>query len=108
MSTLGSVLALDLGDAAVLAGVKQRYTVDFGIANAGAENAPTWVLFRRLDTNTDLTPPEWGELAQGLKAFDWDWSTSTATSIVWKATLNGLELFDVIWILFARLKASQP
>lgn len=71
-----------------------RYVLDFGIANAGG--APTFVEFRRLDTLEVVASPAITEIEDGQYYFDFDWATTLATSISFKATLNGIELSDVI------------
>lgn len=74
-----------------------RYVLDFGIANAGAP-VPTWVSFTRLDTLAAVAQPTIVDVGDGSGQFyfDLDWSTTTATSIAFKATKGGIELSDVI------------
>lgn len=71
-----------------------RYVLDFGSANAGG--APAWVTFARLDTLAALPQPAFTEIGGGQYYFDVDWSTVSATSIAFKASLGGVELSDVI------------
>lgn len=71
-----------------------RYVLDFGSANAGG--APTFSLFVRLDTLAALPQPAIVEIGGGQYYFDVDWSTTSATSISFKASLAGIELSDVI------------
>lgn len=74
-----------------------RYVLDFGSANAGAP-VPTWISFTRLDTLAAVAQPTIVDLGDGSGQFyfDLDWSTTTATSIAFKATKAGIELSDVI------------
>lgn len=71
-----------------------RYVVDFGSANVGG--SPTWMYFKSLDTGAALAQPTITEDEDGSYYFDVDWSTTTATSISFKVTLNAIELSDVI------------
>lgn len=71
-----------------------RYVLDFGSANAGG--APTFSLFVRLDTLAAMAQPAIVEIGGGQYYFDLDWSTTTATSITFKATIAGIELSDTI------------
>ncbi len=73
-----------------------RYEMNFGDANAGG--TPTFEYFVRQDTGAALTQPTIHEAswAHGAYYFDVDWSTTTATTISWKATLAGIEEADVI------------
>lgn len=71
-----------------------RYVLDFGSANAGG--SPAFSQFARLDTLAAVSAPSITEIGSGLYYFDWDWTTSPATSIAYKVTLAGLELSDVI------------
>lgn len=73
-----------------------RYVLDFGEANAGG--APTFAIYKRLDTLANLTPPAITEITpgHGQYYFDVDWSTVGVDSITFKAELNGIELSDVI------------
>jgi hypothetical protein len=71
-----------------------RYVLDFGTANAGG--APVFSTYKRLDTLADLAQPAIVEVGDGQYYFEVDWSTVAATSITFKATLNGIELADVI------------
>lgn len=72
----------------------QEYELFFGTVNAGG--APTFVRFARGDTGAAVTPPAITERGDGLYLFSWDWGTSPSASIEYIATLNGVELFDVI------------
>lgn len=72
----------------------QTYELFFGTANAGG--SPAWARFARSDTHAALTQPTITEIGNGLYRFSWDWSSSTATAIEYIATLNGVELWDVI------------
>ena len=71
-----------------------RYTIDFGEVNAGG--APTFDVFKRLDTLANLTPPAIVEVGSGIYYFDYDWSIAPAQSVQVKVVLNGIELSDVI------------
>jgi hypothetical protein len=71
-----------------------RYVLDFGSANAGG--APAFSLYARLDTLAALPQPTIVEIGSGQYYFDVDWSTTSATSITFKATLAGLEQSDVV------------
>lgn len=71
-----------------------RYYLDFGSANAGL--TPTFTLYDNADTGGSLTQPTISELGSGLYYFDQDWTSLSATSIVYKATVAGVELSDVI------------
>lgn len=71
-----------------------RYVLDFGSANAGT--SPTFSVFRNADTLANITPPTITESSNGLFYFDWDWTSTTATSIFYKASVAGVELSDVI------------
>lgn len=70
------------------------YELFFGTANAGG--APVFARFSRSDTHAALVAPAISEIGNGLYGFPWDWSTSSATSIEYVATLSGVELYDVI------------
>ena len=96
MSELGSLLSFELGDASPIAGAKMRYEVDFGSANTGG--APTFTTYQRNDTFEAMTPPVLTEIPGKPGAYYWDvdWKITTATSISYRATLNGIELSDVI------------
>jgi hypothetical protein len=71
-----------------------RYVLDFGAANAGG--APAFTLYKRLDTLADLAQPAIVEIGSGQYYFEVDWTTVSATSITFKATLAGIELSDVV------------
>ena len=71
-----------------------RYVLDFGSGNAGS--SPTFSVFSNADTLVAVTPPAISEASAGLFYFEFNWTTTTATSIVYKATVNGVELSDVI------------
>jgi hypothetical protein len=71
-----------------------RYVLDFGTANAGG--APVFTTYKRLDTLANLAQPAISEAGDGQYYFEVDWSTLAATSVTFKATLNGVELSDVI------------
>ena len=73
-----------------------RYVLDFGSANAGGN--PTFTLFARLDTLASVTAPTITEIpgGSGEYYFDWDWTGLDYASVTFKATLNGVELADVI------------
>jgi hypothetical protein len=68
--------------------------LDFGSANAGG--SPTFTRFANSDTGVAITPPSIVEDGVGLYHFDWSWSGTTATTIEFKAVLNGVELADFI------------
>ena len=73
------------------------YELFFGSANAGG--APTWTRFADASTNADLSPhPVFTDLGGGLYSFSWDWTLlPDTTSISYIASLNGLDLFDVLY-----------
>lgn len=81
-----------------------RYVLDFGSANTGG--APSFSVFARADTLAALTPPEFTEIGAGLYLFDYDWTAAPTASVAYKATLNGIELSDVISSGAAGLSAS--
>lgn len=72
------------------------YVLDFGAVNAGG--SPTFSTFKNAATNASLTPPSITEIGDGLYEFTFTWSTAypNVTGIIFKATLNGVELSDVI------------
>jgi hypothetical protein len=73
-----------------------RFVLDFGEANAGG--APTFTIYKRLDTLANLTPPAITEITpgHGQYYFDVDFSLVGVDSITFKAELGGIELSDVI------------
>lgn len=75
-----------------------KYELNFGDSNSGA--APTFEFFVRQDTGAALTPPAISEAAwgHGSYLFSWDWATAPVgvQTISYKATLNGVEQWDVI------------
>lgn len=74
-----------------------RYVLDFGSANAGT--TPTFDVFKNADTLVDVTPPALVESGEGLFYFDYPWaspSSPSSPSILYKASINGVELSDVI------------
>lgn len=72
-----------------------RYVVDFGLANTGG--TPTVNSYVRTDTLAAVPSPTLAEIgATGQFYWDQDWTTTTATSIAFKFTLNGTEMSDVI------------
>lgn len=81
-----------------------RYVLDFGSANTGG--APSFSVFARADTLAAITPPPFVEVGAGLYLFDYDWIASPTTSVAYKATLNGVELSDVISSGASALSAS--
>ena len=75
------------------------YILGFGAANTGG--TPAWALFVRADTYADLTPPAVPvevKAGTGTYAFSYDWGTAPAgvDSIIYKATLNGVEIDGTI------------
>lgn len=70
------------------------YKLFFGTANAGG--TPTWTKFARADTGAALTQPTITEDGNGLYAFGVDWTLQPVTSIEYIATLNGVEVWDII------------
>lgn len=70
-----------------------RYFLDFGDGQEGT--SPAFLVFRNADTLAAIAAPAIVEQSEGLFYFDWTW-TSTATSIAYKAAVNGVELSDVI------------
>lgn len=73
-----------------------RYEMNFGDANAGG--VPTFAYFVRQDTGGAISQPTIVEASwlHGAYYFDFDWSTTAATTISWKAELNGIEQADII------------
>jgi hypothetical protein len=71
-----------------------RYVLNFGDGNEGG--SPSFILFRNTASMAAVTPPTFTEIAEGAYYFDWDWTTSDATSITYIAALNGTELHDTI------------
>jgi hypothetical protein len=71
-----------------------RYVLDFGSANAGT--TPTFDVFKNADTLADVTAPALVESGEGLFYFDYAWASPSITSILYKASINGVELSDVI------------
>jgi hypothetical protein len=71
-----------------------RYVLDFGSANAGG--SPAFTVFRNADTLANIAAPALTEVGSGLFYFDWDWASTTATSIVYQAVEDVVELSDVI------------
>jgi hypothetical protein len=71
-----------------------RYVLDFGSANSGT--MPTFDVFKNADTLADVTAPALVESGEGLFYFDYPWSSPSITSILYKASINGVELSDVI------------
>ena len=71
-----------------------RYDLDFGSANAG--QTPTWTTFENQATGVAVSQPTIVEDGSGIYYFDFDWTTTTATAIRFKATCNLIELSDVI------------
>lgn len=73
-----------------------RYILDFGSGNAGL--SPTFTDFVDADTWSAVTSPTIVEApaASGAYYFDFDWSTTTTTSIWYKASVAGVELSDTI------------
>jgi hypothetical protein len=71
-----------------------RYVLDFGSANAGT--TPTFDVFKNADTLADVTAPELVESGEGLFYFDYAWAIPSISSILYKASVNGVELSDVI------------
>lgn len=85
------------------------YRTDFGSANAGG--SPAWMYFIRTDTGADLLPhPTFTESPPASGAFSWsvDWATVPAgvISIAWRATVGGVEMWDVITAPAAAAPAS--
>lgn len=74
------------------------YPLDFGSANAGG--APAFTTFIRTDTKTAVAAPAITEAptGDGLYFFDFDWASTDATEITYKALLNGAELFGQITV----------
>lgn len=74
-----------------------RYTLDFGTLNAGG--SPTWTLYDRIDVTPPVAvvpTPTIVEIGSGVYYFDVDWTTVTATSITFVASLNGADLVGTI------------
>jgi hypothetical protein len=71
-----------------------RYILDFGSANAGS--VPAFDVFKNADALTDVTAPSLVESGEGIFYFDYTWSSPSITSIMYKASVNGVELSDVI------------
>jgi hypothetical protein len=71
-----------------------RYVLDFGSANAGS--APTFGTFKNADTLADIAAPSIVEIGSGLFYFDYSWSSPSISSIVYQASVAGVELSDVI------------
>lgn len=71
-----------------------RYFLDFGTANAGG--TPTFSTYINADTLAAMTQPTITEVGDGIYYFTVDWLTVSATSITYKATLNGTELTDTV------------
>ena len=71
-----------------------RYYLDFGSGNTGL--SPTFSLFINADTGAALTQPTIVEQGVGFYYFDWDWSLVSATSVLYKATVAGVELSDTL------------
>jgi enamine deaminase RidA (YjgF/YER057c/UK114 family) len=71
-----------------------RYVLDFGNANAGA--TPAFDVFKNADTLADESAPALVESGEGLFYFDYAWASPSITSILYKASINGVELSDVI------------
>ena len=71
-----------------------RYVLDFGTINAGT--SPAFTTFENADTLANLAQPTIVEDGDGLFYFDFDWTSTTATSINYKATVNGVEVQDTI------------
>ena len=71
-----------------------RYYLDFGSGNAGL--TPTWTIYVNADTGAALTQPTITELGSGFYYWDVTWSSLSATSILYKATVAGVELSDTL------------
>lgn len=67
-----------------------RYVLDFGSVNAGG--SPAFTIYKRLSDGLDQSPPAIVEIGGGLYYFDVDVTSET----LYKATLNGVELSDVL------------
>jgi hypothetical protein len=71
-----------------------RNLLQFGQANAGG--VPTWVYYRNADTDAALTQPAITEVGNGQYAFEENWAATSVTAISYMATLNGVDLEEVI------------
>lgn len=69
-----------------------NYRIGFGAANTGG--SPIFSYFARGDTGSPLTPPTFYELGGGYYGFDFDWTAQPAavTSVLYVASLNGVEM----------------
>jgi hypothetical protein len=70
----------------------------FDLGNANTGLSPVFTDFVNADTGVAVTPPAISEAPWGNGAylFDFDWATTTATSIWWKVIEAGVELSDTI------------
>jgi hypothetical protein len=72
-----------------------RYRLQFGSVNTG--KTVTFTYFRNADTEAAITAPAITERGDGEYSFEWDWTSTTATSISYLATFtDGPELYGVI------------
>lgn len=74
--------------------MSSTYELFFGTTNAGG--APVFTTFARGDTHDPLAQPVFLDVGGGIYQFVVDWQTIPSTTIEYVATLNGVELFDVL------------
>jgi hypothetical protein len=67
-----------------------RYVLDFGSGNSG--HLPLFEFFRNVDTGASLTHPAITDRGNGEYTFEWAWADTTATTISYRAFLDGATL----------------